>query len=109
MTTTAKRLVAGSVLTGSAVTYYTAPTATRAIPRSAQLVNTTASAVSCTVYVVPSGGTAGAANTVISGKSIAAGETYNCPELVNQVLEPGSTLQALGNGVTLAVSGVEIV
>lgn len=109
MTTTAKRLVPGSALTGAAATYYTAPALTRAVTRSAQLTNTTAGVVACTVYVVPSGGTAGATNTVISARSIAAGETYNCPELVNQVVETGGTIQALGNGVTLTVSGIEIV
>lgn len=109
MTTTAKRLVPGSALTGSAATYYTAPTLTRAVTKSAQLTNTTAGAVACTVYIVPSGGAAGATNTVISARSVAAGETYNCPEMINQVIEAGGTIQALGNGVTLTVSGIEIV
>lgn len=109
MTTTAKRLVSGSQLTGSAATYYTAPTLTKTIIKSAQLTNTTAGAVACTVYLVPSAGTAGATNTVISARSIAAGETYNCPELVNAVLEAGGTIQALGLNVTLTASGAEIV
>lgn len=109
MTTTVKRLVSGSQLTGSAATYYTAGTLTKAVIKSAQLTNTTAGAVACTVYVVPSGGTAGATNTLISARSIAVGETYNCPELINQVLEAGGFIQALGLNVTLTVSGVEIV
>ena len=109
MTTTAKRLVSGSQLTGSAATYYTAPTLTKAVIKSAQLTNTTAGAVACTVYLIPSGGTAGATNTFISARSIAVGETYNCPELVNAVLEAGGFIQSLGLNVTLTVSGIEIV
>ncbi|MGE5650950.1 MAG: hypothetical protein ACM34A_12205 [Bacillota bacterium] len=109
MTTTAKRLVPGSALTAVAATYYTAPALTKAVVKSAQLTNTTAGAVACTVYAVPSGGTASATNTVISARSVSAGETYNCPELINQVIETGGTIQSLGNGVTLTVSGIEIV
>lgn len=108
MKTTAKRLVPGSQLTGAAATYYTAPALTRAIVKSAQLTNTTGGAVACTVYIVPSGGAAGASNTAISARTIAAGETYNCPELVNAVIEAGGTIQALGLSVTLTASGVEI-
>lgn len=109
MTTTAKRLVSGSQLTGSAATYYTAPALTRSVIKSAQLVNTTASAVAATVYLVPSGGSAGATNTLISARSIAPGETYNCPELINEVIEPAGTIQALGLNLTLVVGGVEVV
>lgn len=108
MTTTAKRLVSGSQLTAAAATYYTAPALTRSIIKAAQLTNTTAGVVAVTMYLVPAAGSAGATNTVISARSIAAGETYNCPELVNAVLEPAGTIQGLGLNVTLTVSGVEI-
>jgi len=108
MTTTATKLVAGSQLTGSAATYYTAPSLTTAVVKAMTLANTTGGAVACTVYLVPSGGSATAANTIISGRSVAAGETYNCPEAVNQVLPAGATIQALGLNVTLQVSGVQI-
>jgi hypothetical protein len=109
MTTTIKRLVSGSALTGGAATYYTAQPLTRARITAATLTNTTGAPIQATVYLVPSGGVAGAANTVISTKTIAPGETYHCPELVNQVIEPSGTIQALGNGLTFVVSGVEIV
>lgn len=109
MTTTAKRMVNGSALTASAATYYTAPTATRAIIKSAAIVNTTAAAVQATVYLVPSGGTAGATNAVINLRSLAPNETYSCPELINHVIEPAGSIQAFGDGLTLVVSGAEIV
>lgn len=109
-----KRLVSGSVLSGSATTYYTVPTnanATvppKAILRRLTLCNTTAGAVSCTVYLVPSGGAAAAANTIVSARSVAAGETWNAPEAEGHVMEAGGFIQALGNGVTLIVSGEEV-
>ena len=108
MSTTLKRLVPGSQLTGAAVAYYTTPAAMRAVIRSALLVNTTGGAVVCTVHLVPSGGTAGATNCVISGYTLGNGQSYTCPELVNQVLEAGGMIQALGLNATLIVSGAEV-
>lgn len=111
MAVNAKRLVSGSQLTASAATYYTAPASTKAVIKAASITNTTASPATATVYLVPSGDTAGATNEVIAAKSIAPGETYNCPELVNQVIEAAGTLQALSgtpSALTLVVSGSEI-
>jgi len=109
MALTLKRLISGSQLTAAAVAYYTAPANTKATIKSAALVNTTAGAVVCTVHLVPFGGSASATNTFISARSIAVNETYTCPELINQVLEAGGMIQALGLNVTLAISGAEVV
>lgn len=105
MSTTPTVLVAGVALTGSAATYYTAPAGNRVTIKSASVTNTTGGVVSLTLYRVPSGGTAGATNTVISARSVAVNETYNCPELVNKVLHAGDTIQALGLSLSLDVSG----
>ena len=105
MSTVPTVLVAGVALTGSVATYYTAPTGNRVTVKSASVTNTTAGVVALTLYRVPSGGSAGATNTVISARNIAAGETYNCPELVNKVLHAGDTIQALGLNLSLDVSG----
>lgn len=73
--------------------------------------NTSAAVVTLSVNLVPSGGTAGASNRVVSQRSIAPGESYTCPELVGQVLEPGgfiSTLAGAASAVTIRASGVEI-
>ena len=102
-------MISGSQLTGSATTYYTAPTLTKAVIKSAQLTNTTAAPISATLYLVPLSGTAGVTNTFISAQPIAVGETYNCPEIINSVIEAGGFVQALGNGLTLTMSGIEIV
>lgn len=107
MANTPKRLVDGSVLTGAAATYFTASASTRVIIRRMTLMNTTAGVVACTVYLVPSGGTATTANEV-SAPILAAGESRTITEAEGQVLEAGGTIQALGLGVTLVASGVEV-
>lgn len=107
MTASPARIVSGSQLTTSAVTYATATNEKIRIERIT-LCNTTAGAITATVYLVPSGGSAGATNTVISAKSIAAGETYKCPELIGAVIETGGTLQALASAntsITIVGSG----
>lgn len=91
----------GAVLTGAAVTQGPpVPALTTRKIIAATLTNTTGAAVAATVHLVPSGGAAGAATTQISARTIAPGETYFCPELINQGLLAGGVVQALGAGVT---------
>jgi hypothetical protein len=101
------QIIPGSVMTGAAVVYYTALYKT--IIQSMDLVNTSGGAVSCTVYRVPSGGAAGAANTLIPARSVGAGQTDLCQEAAGMVLEANDTIQALGNGVTLIASGLQVI
>lgn len=107
MAQTAKRLIDGATLTGSVATYYLSPSNKTTVIKKLPIVNTTAGAVNCTIYLVPSG-TAGATNTITSAKSIAVGETWSCPDAENMVLEQGGTIQALGNGLTIMASGIVI-
>ena len=112
MATTNVSLVEGSQLTTSAATYYTSPSNTTTIIKKLTVTNTSAGAVTVTIYLVASGGSAGAANTVTSAKSIAPGATYEAYECENHVLAPGDTLQALassGASLTLKGSGIQVV
>lgn len=109
MSVTPKVLVAGLQLTGASAIYYTAPTGKIATIKSASATNTTAGVVALTLYRVPKAGAAAAANTIISARNVAVGETYNCPELINKVLEAGDTIQAFGLNLSLDVSGAETV
>jgi hypothetical protein len=105
-----KELVSNAVLTGAVVTYYgPVPSGKVATIKSASVSNSTAGVVAVTVYRVKNGGTAGAGSMQISARNVAVGETYNCPELINKVLEAGGTIQALGNGLGFDVSGTESV
>lgn len=107
---TLKNLVPGSQLTTGALTYYTATNLAASIT-NATITNTTGGAVTATVYIIPSGGTAGATNVKISARSIAAGETYLCPELIGADVMSGGIIQALassGSALTLMISGLEV-
>lgn len=104
-------LVPGSVLTNAAAVYYTANNVRTTI-QNATVVNTTAGAITVTIYIVPAAGSPGASNTKISAQSIAAGQSYTCPELIGANIMPGGTLQALASAntsLTLMVSGLESV
>lgn len=105
-----RKLVAAQQLTGSNATYYTA-TNVRTVIDKCTVTNTTAGAVTLTLDIVDAGGSAGATERIISAKSIAAGETYRCPEMVGHVLENGDTIQGLASAatsLTIRVSGREI-
>lgn len=109
MAITPRRMVSGSQLTTSAATYYTA-TNVKAQIQALTLTNTSAGAVTVTVYLVPDGGTAGDSNTVLDTKSINAGESYKVIEAIGQWLEAGGTIQALASSataITLVASGIE--
>jgi hypothetical protein len=100
----------GGLLTGAAVTQGTVvPALTRRIIKAATITNTTGAPIAATVYLVPSGGVAGAANTFVPAVSIAAGASYPCPELINQGLNAGGFVQALGNGLTFKYTATEFV
>jgi hypothetical protein len=100
----------GGLLTAAAVTQGSVvPALTRRVIKAATITNTTGGPLAATVYLVPNGGAAGAANTFISARSIAAGESYPCPELINQGLNTGGFVQALGNGLTFKFTAVDFV
>ena len=110
MAVTVKKLVSSQQLTNANATYYTATNVTTIIDKCT-VCNTTAGAVTLTLDLVDSGGSAGASERVISALSIAAGQTYTCPEMVGQVLNSGDTLQGLASAntsLTIRVSGREI-
>jgi len=105
-----KRLVDGSQLTEVAATYYTTPANTLTTISACTLTNTTAGAVTATVYLVPNGGTAGVENCVLSARTLAMGEAYNVPGAIGQTIPAGGTLQALAGSatsITLVASGYE--
>lgn len=119
MTISLASLVSGLTrLTTSIATYYTAPGATVAAPNgtaaritSATLLNSTASLVLTSVYLVPFGLIAAIENAVIYNKAIQPGESYNCPELIGKVIVPGSSLQAIASvatSISFNVSGVTL-
>lgn len=109
MTVTVKNLFAAKQAENAQTTQYTAVAKTTIIDKHT-VTNTTGGGVVYTVNVVPSGGAAAVSNQVLS-KTIAAGETYQCPEVVGQVLNPGdfiSTLAGAATSLTILANGREI-
>lgn len=113
-----KQLYQGT-LTASTTTLYTAP----AVPTVANSValnpkarvtqirvcNTDSSSRTFTLYLVPSGGTAGATNTIHSAVTIAASTDYIYE--VCDILEAGGTIQgkaSVTSVVCLTISGDEL-
>lgn len=93
------RIVSGSQLTVTADIYYTTPTNTLTTISACTLTNTSAGAVTASLYLVPNGGAAGVSNCVLSTRTLAAGESYNVGSAIGQTLPAGGTLQALAGSV----------
>ena len=75
------------------------------------VTNTTSAAVTFSCNLVPEGGTVADDNAVIKTKSVAAGDTYVCPELVGHVLEPGDAISMIASAatsLTIRASGREV-
>jgi len=110
MSVTVKNIIPAKQAENTQTTQYTA-TGCRTIIDKFTVTNTSAANVTLAVNLVAPAGSAGVANLVLSAKNIVPGETYLCPELVGQVLEPGgfiSTLAGAATSLTIRASGREI-
>lgn len=110
MSVTVKVLVPAKQAEATQTTQYTA-TNCKTIIDKFTVTNTSAANVTISVNLVTNGGSAGASNLIVDARAIAPDETYTCPELVGQALEPGgfiSTLASAATSLTIRVSGREI-
>lgn len=109
MTVTARPLITSAYAANSETTVYTA-SSVRTIIDKFTGYNGTAGAVTLTVKLIASGGSAGASNIVVL-KSLSAGETYTFPEIVGHVLESGGFISVVASAATSIViraSGREV-
>lgn len=93
-------------------TQYTVPAGTKTVIDKFTATNTSAAVVNFSVNLIAVGGVAADSNLVVKARPIAPGETYTCPELVGQVLDPGgmiSTLASAVSSITVSAGGREIV
>ena len=90
-------------LEAAQTTQYTCPVGTRFLLDKFTGTNTTAAPQTISVNIVPAAGAVAASNTIVSVKAIQPGETYNFPELVGQVLQPGDTISTVTSA--LAITG----
>ena len=107
---TEKRLVAGSLLTGSAATYYTVTSPVqKTIIKEMTFCNTDPSvAYTFTLYIVPAAGSAAGANMEFNAVTLQPGETKIFGR--SDVMELGSTIQAFASTnakIAMSISGVE--
>lgn len=99
----------GAVLAGAIAKQGTdVPALTQRVITACTFTNTTGAPIAATLNLAPVGGVAGG-NTVISARPIAAGETYNCPEAINQSIGPGGAVWALGVGLSFKYSAKDII
>ena len=105
---TITNFVVGSQLTTSAATYATMAANEKGVITNATITNTTATAYTVTVHVISAGATETVSNMDISARTVNAGETYKCPELIGKVMLATGTIRALASAntaLTLKVSG----
>ena len=99
--------LAQAALTTSYVTVYTTPLLTRTYVKNIDIVNTTASALSFYISLVPSGGTAGAGNARFYNAPINGRTTVQWTG--SEILTPGDliSVKASAAGVTVTITGGE--
>jgi len=105
-----KTLIPSKQAENAQTTQYTAVNCKTIIDKFT-ITNTSAANVTISVNLVTSGGSAGVSNLIVDTRSVAPDETYTCPELVGQVLEPGgfiSTIASAATSLTIRASGREI-
>lgn len=89
-------------------TAYTVPPVSSLKIATASLCNTTGAPVTVNLSIVPSGGTAGLANRVISGYLLAAGDTLSLSAyLADALMQAGDFISRndTATGVTLVITG----
>lgn len=106
----AARFIDGSQLTTGIATYYTVAAGKTATIKKLTITNTTGSAETFDLHLVPSGDSATASNQIQDGVSVAANSTLVVNAATDHVLEAGGTIQALasaGSALTIIASGNE--
>ena len=110
MAVSIKVLIPAKQAESAQTTQYTA-TNCKSIIDKFTVTNTSAGNVTISVNLVTVTGSAATSNLIIDTRAIAPEETYTCPELVGQALEPGgfiSTLASAATSLTIRASGREI-
>lgn len=93
----------------SAATLYTVPAATRALVKCIDIGNTTGSAMTVSVHLVPSGGSPGTGNVLIPAVALSANSILHWEGA--QVLNTGDFISTIASatGSTITASGAEAI
>lgn len=95
------QLIARKAMTTAVETLYTVPTGYQMNISEIDVTNTSAGTLTVTVYLVPSGSTAGASNALLSTVSVAANSIYQWKG--SQVLNIGDSIQSLASATTMTI------
>ena len=93
-------------------TLYTCPVTTTARIVKCTATNDTTTAQTITFHKVESGGSVGDDRLILNTKPLGNKETYECPEVVGQILNASMFINSISGGadqVTVALDVVEIV
>jgi len=93
-------------------TLYTCPANTTARVLKCTATNDTTTAQTISFHKVQSGGSVGDDKLILNAKSIGPKDTYECPEVVGQVLDASDFISGIAGGaaqVTVSLDVVEIV
>jgi hypothetical protein len=110
MTVTVKNLVPSKDVANSQTTQYTATGVTTIIDKFTA-TNYSASPATISVNLVTLAGSPGNSNLITKTKTLQPSEVYTFPELVGQVLSPGSfisTIAGTASAINMRVSGREV-
>jgi hypothetical protein len=91
---------------------YTCPASTVTRVLKCTVTNDTTTTVTISFNKIPSGGIIGVDNLIMNLKSIGNKETYECPEVVGQILNAGyflSAIASVASQLTISLDVVEIV
>jgi len=108
MTTLRKVLIESQDAPIAQATLYTATGVTATIDRMTA-TNTTAGVLTISVNLLPPAGAAGATNLFAKAISLAAGTSYQFPEIVGHDLAPGGAISVIASatGIAIRASGRE--
>lgn len=105
MTTSVRNIVPRKRAEAAATAQYTSSDGTTIIDKFT-VTNVGAADDTFNCWLVPDGGTASNDNLIIDARPIAPGETYECPELIGQVILIDGFLSTEAGAVnTLVISG----
>ena len=93
-------------------TLYTCPANTSARVLKCTVTNDTTTATTISFNKIPTGDSAAVTNLIMNEKVIGSKETYECPEVVGQVLDAADLLSAIAgvaDQLTVSLDVVEIV
>jgi hypothetical protein len=110
MAVNVKVLIPAKTAESTQTTQYTSQGVTTIIDKFTA-TNYTATAATISINLVPFAGTVGNDNQIVRAKTLQAGETYTFPEIVGQVLAPGSfisTIAGTSSAINIRSNGREV-